>query len=95
MSARNLRLTENKGTTIRHRKYKTEAIIVGSMTNAFIVEMNISKDTVFPLKLPFKNIDQWEVVEDHRTIGEYEYKHDGVITVRKINKKSEPKSEYC
>ena len=60
---RNLSLVEKKGTLIRHKTIKNSIVkIIGTDYDCFMVvdELEISP---FPLKLLFKNISQWEVIE--------------------------------
>ena len=62
---RTLTTVEMHSTPIEHRKVKTRAKIVGTYYEGFIVY--VPKERV-KLHLPFKNIDDWDVVGKPRRV---------------------------
>lgn len=63
MKTRFLRTVEKVGTRIQHKKTKDISMIVGSDIEGFRVELE-DMYNFEDLRLPFKNIDQWEVLEE-------------------------------
>ena len=60
---RDLRMSEKKGTLIKHKVYKSIVEIVGTDFEGFMVVDQLKK-APFPLFLPFKNVKFWEVLEE-------------------------------
>lgn len=56
---RTLTTCEQRGTKISHKKVDSKAQIVGTDYGAFIIEQEGKK-----YQLPFKNVNQWNVIEE-------------------------------